>query len=111
MVKQHLKRINAPKEWPLGRKQTTFVPRPLPGAHNMHSGMPLSMVLKDLLKYANTTREVKRILNDKQLYSNMQNASRNLGKPDAAFEFVSIITGLLGIDLYARKRKTKKPAA
>lgn len=71
-----------------------------------------AVIIKDKeLNKAKLIGEVKRILNDKQLYSNMQNASRNLGKPDAAFEFVSIITGLLGIDLYARKRKTKKPAA
>ncbi len=52
-------------------------------------------------------REVKRILMDRDLYAKMSAACASVGKPDAANEFVSIITDLLGIDLYAKKRKKR----
>jgi hypothetical protein len=45
------------------------------------------------------------ILNDKDKYLKMREASISLSKKDASFEFVHLITNMLGIDLYARKRK------
>ncbi len=67
MVKQHLKRINAPREWPIPKKSTVFVPRPLPGAHNIHTGMPLVIILRDLLQHAKTKVEVKKIIQTKEV--------------------------------------------
>lgn len=63
MGKDHLKRLAAPKTWQIKRKGSKFVTKPVPGPHNLERGMPLSLVLKEVLNYANTTREVKKILN------------------------------------------------
>lgn len=55
--------------------------------------------------------ELKKLLDDKPMLLSMQSASRALGKPDAAKEVVNIITSMLGMDINARKRKSKKNTA
>lgn len=67
MGKDHLKRLAAPKTWQIRRKGLKFITKPVPGPHSMESGIPLSLMLKDVLNYANTTREVKKILNSKEV--------------------------------------------
>ena len=59
----HLKRLAAPKTWNILRKNTTFITQASPGPHGLESGMPLSLLIKDVLNYASTTREVKKIIN------------------------------------------------
>jgi UDP-N-acetylglucosamine--N-acetylmuramyl-(pentapeptide) pyrophosphoryl-undecaprenol N-acetylglucosamine transferase len=67
-----------------------------------------SVVIKDNdLNKEVLLREIDRILKDRELCAKMSDASATLGKPDAAHEFVNIITDLLGIDLYAKKRKKR----
>ena len=61
-MKSHLKSLAAPKTWVLLRKKNVFITRPKPGAHYMRLGMTLSLVFKNLIKQASTTREVKKIL-------------------------------------------------
>ena len=67
MVKSHLKRLSAPKSWQIKRKGIKFITRPNPGAHSMKNSVSLSLLLKDLLKYAKTTKEVKDILYNKNV--------------------------------------------
>ena len=55
----------------------------------------------------NLMSELNKIINDKQSYLNMSRASSLLGKPDAASQFVSIMLGILGVNLNARKRKNR----
>lgn len=66
MTKNHLKRLNAPKTWPIKRKETAFIAKPNAGAHSLHLGMPLGVMLKRL-GYADTTKEVKYMLNNKEV--------------------------------------------
>src|SRR3989338_4879108 len=67
MVKRHLKRIAAPRRWHIQRKANVFITRPNPGAHSLELGLSLNTMLKDLIKVARTTREVKGILNTKEV--------------------------------------------
>ncbi|MFH1409842.1 MAG: 30S ribosomal protein S4e [Nanoarchaeota archaeon] len=62
MPKQHLKRLAAPKTWLIKRKGITFSVRPRPGAHSFAMGMPLSIILRDVMGIAKTEKEVKHIL-------------------------------------------------
>ncbi len=62
MVKRHLKRLVAPKSWKIKRKGITFVTRPRPGMHSKKNSISLNLVLRDMLGYAKTTRDVKVIL-------------------------------------------------
>lgn len=66
MIKRHLKRLAAPRSWKIKRKGITFITRPKPGAHPYIEGLPLTVILKDL-GYATTTREVKKILVNKNI--------------------------------------------
>ncbi|MCK4669730.1 MAG: 30S ribosomal protein S4e [Nanoarchaeota archaeon] len=70
MVKNHLLRLAAPRTWRIERKKTTFISRPKPGAHSMAYGLPLVVVLRDILKIVATTKEAKQILNNKEVKIN-----------------------------------------
>jgi len=70
MVKRHLKRMNSPKTWPITRKETVFVMRPQTGAHSLLTAMPLSILLKDVLALAATTREIKYLLQNQEVLVN-----------------------------------------
>src|SRR3989338_8027501 len=67
MVKNHLKRLAAPRSWPIRRKEKKFITKANPGMHSLEQGMPLSIFVKDVLGYAKTGREVKKILQDKEV--------------------------------------------
>lgn len=66
MPKRHMKRLTAPKTWPIERKGTTFVTRPNPG-NAFRLSLPITIIFKDVLKYCKTSKEVKRILQDKEV--------------------------------------------
>ena len=70
MVKRHLKRLNAPKCWPVTKKQNKWITRPNPGPHPIKKCIPLSVLIKDLLKHAETTNEVKKIILKKEILIN-----------------------------------------
>ncbi len=62
MAKKILKRLAAPKTWHVERKKTKLITKPLPGPHKTELGIPLNILLKEILNYAKTTREVKKLL-------------------------------------------------
>ena len=62
MVKRHLKRLVAPRSWKIKRKGITFVTRPNPGMHSKKNSTSINIVLRDMLGYAKTTRDVKVML-------------------------------------------------
>ncbi|MCS7140213.1 MAG: 30S ribosomal protein S4e [Candidatus Nezhaarchaeota archaeon] len=57
-----LKRYAMPAWWPIPVKEHVWAPRPSPGPHSLDKSMPLLIVLRDVLKLAETAREVKYIL-------------------------------------------------
>jgi small subunit ribosomal protein S4e len=67
MSKRHLKRIAAPPSWTIHKKENTFITRPNPGRHSFSEGMPVTIIFKNLLKYAETTAEVKKILQNNEV--------------------------------------------
>lgn len=76
MSKQrHLSRLAAPKTWPVLRKNLKWIAKPLPGTHNQKYSLPLIVVMRDLLKLAQTTREVKKLLNDGEILVNQGKVS------------------------------------
>ncbi len=67
----HLKRIRSNKAWPLKkRKGIKFIARPMPGPHSLENCITLNVILKDVVRYAKTTREAKKILNKGNLLVN-----------------------------------------
>ena len=59
--KKHLKRLNAPRHWNLGKMAGVWAPRPSTGPHKMRECLPISVVLRDRLKYALTGKECMQI--------------------------------------------------
>ncbi|MFP4567971.1 MAG: hypothetical protein ACLFN8_03430 [Candidatus Woesearchaeota archaeon] len=71
MVKNHMKRITAPKTWNVSRKTTKFITKPHPGAHKLGHGVAINTFFKELVKLTNTTKETKYVLtNDEVLVNN-----------------------------------------
>lgn len=58
-----MKRSLAPMFWPISRKQKKFIVSPSLGTHPKYDCIPLAIALRDILKYAQTMKEVKLILN------------------------------------------------
>lgn len=67
MTKNHLKSLSAPKTWKIKRKKETFVTRPYPTGQKMDFVLPLNIIFKDFLKYCKTSKEVRMILNEKEV--------------------------------------------
>ncbi len=67
----HLKRQEAPRIWPVPRKGTTYIVRPLA---NPDSAIPLLIILRDLLKVSQNRREVKRAIHLNQILLNAKPA-------------------------------------
>jgi len=61
----HLKRQAMPKNWPIKRKGTTFIVRPI-----SKKGIPLLIILRDMLKVAQNRKEVKKAIHEKLLLIN-----------------------------------------
>ncbi|AXI25213.1 30S ribosomal protein S4e [Methanofervidicoccus sp. A16] len=60
--KKHLKRYPAPAKWKLPRKVKKFVTKPSPGPHSIENSLPLLLIVRDLLGYADNGREAKKII-------------------------------------------------
>ncbi len=63
----HLKRHKVPKSWPIPRKGTTYVVRP---NFNINKGIPVLIILRDILKVAQIRKEVKKAIHAKHILLN-----------------------------------------
>ena len=57
-----LKRYAIPGYWKIPKKANIFVVKPMPGPHASEACMPLQVVLRDILGYAQTAKEAKQIV-------------------------------------------------
>ena len=77
-MKKHMKRLAAPKTWPIKRKgKQRFITRPYPRAPFM-LGLPLTIILRDLLKISYNSKEVEYLVKNKKVLVN--NLPRKNGK-------------------------------
>jgi small subunit ribosomal protein S4e len=66
MVK--LKRLAAPRDWPIVRKtKKRYVLRTAPGPHNREQSLPLGVLLRDVLGCVENMREAKLLLNSRKI--------------------------------------------
>ncbi len=63
----HLKRQKMPGFWPLARKEERFAVVPIPGPHPKATSIPITIVIRDILKLGKTSRDAKKILNNKEI--------------------------------------------
>ena len=63
----HLKRHQTPKNWPIPRKGTTYVVKP---KFNIKKGIPLLIILRDILKIVKNRKEAKKAIHNKSILLN-----------------------------------------
>lgn len=64
---RHLKRQAVPKKWPITRKGTKFVVR---SNYNLEEGLPVLVILRDMLKVAQNRKEVKKAITSNNILIN-----------------------------------------
>jgi len=57
-----LKRLSAPTYWRIERKKFTWTITPRPGPHPKNFCIPLLIIVRDILRFAETAREAKRMI-------------------------------------------------
>ena len=60
----HQKRLSVPKSWKVGRKGYKWVSASSPGPHSQARSLPLGIIIRDILKLVDNSREGKRILSE-----------------------------------------------
>lgn len=65
---KHLRREVSPQFWPIHKKGYAWTIKPAPGPHPIIRSIPLGIVLRDILRYAYTMRETRRILAERKVY-------------------------------------------
>ncbi len=63
-MSRHLKTYPAPKFWPIRIKEREFTVKPSAGPHPLVRSIPLGIVIRDMLRYAETISEVKKVLSE-----------------------------------------------
>lgn len=61
---RHLKALAAPAFWPILRKEYKWTVKPSPGPHSIERSIPLLLVVRDVLKYAKTAREARKLISE-----------------------------------------------
>ncbi|RLI36897.1 30S ribosomal protein S4e [Candidatus Bathyarchaeota archaeon] len=61
---KHLKREAAPRFWPIYRKSFHWAVKPSPGPHPIERCIPLLIAVREMLGYAETRREARRIISE-----------------------------------------------
>ena len=62
--KKHLKPYAAPAWWPVPVKERPWTVKPRPGPHPIERSIPLLILVRDVLGYAKTAREARKIISE-----------------------------------------------
>jgi small subunit ribosomal protein S4e len=84
---KHQKRLSAPNSWPVSRKTETFTIKADAGPHG-DDGVPLTIVLRDVLGYADSRKEVKYAIEREAVLINGQPA-RDEARPVGMFDILA----------------------
>lgn len=82
----HINRKNIGNFWPIPRKGTKYI---AVSSHNKKNSIPLSIVVRDILKLVKNVRELKKILNEKKIKINGK-IIRDVRYPVGLFDLISI---------------------
>ena len=83
----HLKRQKAPKTWGVPRKGTAYVVRP---QSDLRKGIPLLIVLRDIMKLVKNKKELKKVLHSKKILLNGKEI-RNEKNSILLFDVITIV--------------------
>jgi len=63
-MSKHMKRLNAPRSLKLHRKENIWTIKTSPGPHPIEESIPLGLIVRDYLNFADTLDETKRIISN-----------------------------------------------
>ena len=66
-MSKHMKRLTIPKSWKIAKKEVKWAVKVSPGKHSKDAAMPLGMVVRDMLGYADSMREARRIIGARKI--------------------------------------------
>ncbi len=84
---KHQKRLSVPKSWPVERKTETFTVKAGAGPHG-ESGVPLLIILRDVLGYVDNRKEARYALNQNNVVINGEPVSTE-ERPVGMFDIVA----------------------
>lgn len=87
-MSDHMKRLAAPRTWPLKRKVNIWVAKQTAGAHSIKDSMPAVTVLRDMVGACDTAREAKRIIGNREMFVD----GKAVKNPKAPVGFMDVIT-------------------
>lgn len=96
-MSDHMKRLAAPRSWPLKRKENVWTTKQCPGSHSVEESVPAAIMLRDILKVCDTSREAKRIVGNRDCLVDGKPV-RSIKAPIGIMDVVSIPA----MDLYYR---------
>ena len=82
----HLKRNSIGRFWPVPKKGTKYV---AVSNHDQKSSIPLVVVMRDILKIVNNKKELKKALNEKQIFINHKQI-KETNYPVCLFDTINI---------------------
>ena len=87
-MSDHMKRLAAPRSWPIKRKACIWVAKQTAGAHSVEDSMPAVTVLRDMVGACDTAREAKRIIGNREMFVD----GKAVKNPKAPVGFMDVIT-------------------
>ncbi len=63
-MSKHQKSLSSPKTYPIKRKERPWTIKPSPGPHSEENCIPLGIIIRDVLEYAENISEVKKVLEE-----------------------------------------------
>ena len=84
---KHQKRLSVPKSWPVERKTETFTAKAGAGPHG-ESGVPLVVVLRDVLGYVDNSKEAQYAVNTQGVLVNGDNVG-DINRPIGMFDILA----------------------
>lgn len=88
-MSDHMKRLAAPKTWPINRKANVFSAKQIAGSHSVENSIPAVMMLRDVLKVCDTSREATRIIADREFLIDGK-AARSIKAPVGLMDVIAI---------------------
>ncbi|WNY24042.1 hypothetical protein MmiHf6_13670 [Methanimicrococcus hongohii] len=85
----HQKRMSMPTSWRVPKKTNKWITATSPGPHNKQSSLPLVVILRDMLKVVDSSKEAKQILLEKKVLIDGI-ARKNLKFPVGLFDVIAI---------------------
>ncbi len=87
-MSDHMKRLAAPRTWPLKRKVSVWVTKQSAGAHSIEDSMSAVTVLRDMVGTCDTAKEAKRIIGNREMFVD----GKAVKNPKAPVGFMDVIT-------------------